>query len=85
MLSGSGSRMKTVSKLPKYLIRAGNFTLFEQVINNLPINKNKISIIHNKSKEDFQNISKEIKYHKFQKQKANLNLYYYQKNFYKKN
>tara|TARA_B100000212_G_scaffold26342_2_gene17515 strand:+ start:555 stop:2078 length:1524 start_codon:yes stop_codon:yes gene_type:complete len=69
MISGSGSRMKSVSKVPKYLLKAGKFTLIEHVINNLPINKNKLSIICN-SKQDFKDISKEIEYFQISKTKS---------------
>ena len=69
MISGSGSRMKSISQVPKYLLKAGEFRLIDHVINNLPINKNKLSIICNKD-QDFKDISKEIEYFQISKTKS---------------
>ena len=52
MISGTGSRMKSVSKEPKFTLKAGKYSMLEQVINSLPIKKSEVKLISNQSDDE---------------------------------
>ena len=51
MISGKGSRMRKISNDPKYLMKAGKYTLLEHVFNSLPLDKKDITLITNENKK----------------------------------
>ncbi|MDC3232499.1 2-C-methyl-D-erythritol 4-phosphate cytidylyltransferase [Prochlorococcus sp. AH-716-A09] len=58
LAAGEGRRMKKISNLPKSLIKIGHQRLIDKVIKNLPINRNKIILIINKSSSKFYDLDK---------------------------
>ena len=65
MISGKGSRMRKISNDPKYLMKAGKYTLLEHVFNSLPLDKKDITLITNENKKN--NFSEEFNCWKIKK------------------
>lgn len=65
MISGKGSRMRKISNDPKYLMKAGKYTLLEHVFNSLPLDKKDMTLITNENKKN--NFSEEFNYWKIKK------------------
>ena len=60
--SGKGTRMKSISSVPKALIRLGEETVLETILRNMPFEDSKINIVFNdESIKSFENNNK-IKY-----------------------
>ena len=63
LASGKGSRMKSMTNIPKPLLEIAGDKLLMQVINNLPINKKNLNIVINEDSNDIKKLDLESSFH----------------------